>query len=196
MFEAMWTREEGYREVIEEAWDPLNANPDVQIRDRIKCCQAHLKTWNRREFGNVNRYLKQKQSRLQQLEALNLLHESMEEIQALKNEINEVMIREEMLWNQRSRALLVKYGDRNTKFFHATASNRHQKNRIEGLCDSGGRWREDCEEVEGIILAYFKEIYSTSFLVDFGASLGAVDRKVLEAMNENLLIDFKEEEVW
>ena len=38
MFEAMWTREEGYRKVIEAAWDPLNANPDVQIRDRIKCC--------------------------------------------------------------------------------------------------------------------------------------------------------------
>ena len=60
MFEAMWTREEGYRKVIEAAWDPLNANPDVQIWDRIKCCQAHLKTWNRREFGNVNRNLKQK----------------------------------------------------------------------------------------------------------------------------------------
>ena len=29
MFEAMWTREEGYKEVIEEAWDPLNAIPDV-----------------------------------------------------------------------------------------------------------------------------------------------------------------------
>ena len=42
MFEAMWTREEGCREVIEMAWDPLNANPDVQIRDRIKSCQAHL----------------------------------------------------------------------------------------------------------------------------------------------------------
>ena len=62
MFEAMWTREEGCREVIETAWDPLNANPDVQIRDRIKSCQDHLQTWNRRDFGNVNKNLKQKQS--------------------------------------------------------------------------------------------------------------------------------------
>ena len=29
MFEAMWTREEGCREAIETAWDPLNANLDV-----------------------------------------------------------------------------------------------------------------------------------------------------------------------
>ena len=101
MFEAMWTRKESCREVIEAAWDPLNANPDVQIRDRLKSCQAHLQTWNRRVFGNVNKNLKQKQSCLQQLEALNLLHEAGEEIQSLKKEINEEMMREEMMRNQR-----------------------------------------------------------------------------------------------
>ena len=89
----------------------MNANSEVQIRDRIKSCQNHLQTWNRREFGNVNKNLKQKQSWLQQLEALNLLHESAEEIQALKKEINKIMIWEEMMWNQRSRALWVKCGD-------------------------------------------------------------------------------------
>ena len=49
--------------------------------------------------------------------------------------------------------------------------------------------------MEGIILDYFKEIYSTSFPVDFRASLGAVDRKVSDAMNEDLLSDFRVEEV-
>ena len=114
MFEAMWTREEGCKKVIEEAWDPLNCNPDVQIQDRLKCYQDSLQTWNKRVFGNVNKTLKLKQNRLQQLEMLNLLHEPVEEIKALKKEINEVTLREEMMWNQRSRALWVKCGDRNT----------------------------------------------------------------------------------
>ena len=78
---------------------------------------------------------------------MNLLHDSAVEIQVLKNEINEMMLREEMMWNQRSRALWIKCGDRNTKFFHATASNRQKKNRIEGLNDLEGRWREGEEEV-------------------------------------------------
>ena len=60
MFEAMWTREEVYREVIEKAWDPLNSNLELQIQDRLNCCQAHLQTWNRRVFENVNKILKQK----------------------------------------------------------------------------------------------------------------------------------------
>ena len=76
------------------------------------------------------------------------------------------------------------------------ASNRRRKNRIKGLCDSRGRWREGCEEVEGIILTYFKEIYSSNFPVDFKTSLGAVDKKVSNEMNEDLLMEFRAEEVW
>ena len=124
MFEEMWTREEGCREVIEKAWDPLNNNPELPIQERLKSCQVHLQTWNHKVFGNVNKVLKQKQSRLQQLEATNLLHELAEEIQALKREIDEVMLREKMMWNQRSRALWIKCGDQNTKFFYATVNNR------------------------------------------------------------------------
>lgn len=32
-FKAMWTRETGYREVIEEAWDPLRRVSDFKIMD-------------------------------------------------------------------------------------------------------------------------------------------------------------------
>ena len=111
MFEAIWTREEVCREVIEKAWDPFNSNLELQIQDRLKCCQAHLQTWNRRVFENVNKILKQKQNQLKQFEAMNLLHELAEEIQALKREINEVMLREEMMWSQRSRVMWIKCGD-------------------------------------------------------------------------------------
>ena len=77
----------------------------------------------------------------------------------MKKEINEILIREEIIWNQRSRALWIKWGDRNTSFFHATASQRRRKSRIVGLQDLNGVWKEDKEGVEGIILDYFTLIY-------------------------------------
>lgn len=58
MFEEMWNREEGCREVIERAWDSLNWNPKLPILKRLKSCQDHLQDWNRRVFGNVNKVLK------------------------------------------------------------------------------------------------------------------------------------------
>ncbi|KAK7835123.1 hypothetical protein CFP56_023793 [Quercus suber] len=42
MFEEMWTKEEGCREVVERAWDPLDCNPELLIHKRLKRCQAHL----------------------------------------------------------------------------------------------------------------------------------------------------------
>ena len=123
-FEAMSTRDEQCRGVIESAWDPLNGNPELSFQDRVKQCKVQLQDWNRRVFGNVNRELKSKQRHLQQLESLNQLHETTKEIQALKKEINEILLREEIMWNQRSRAFWIKSGDRNTKIFHATTNQK------------------------------------------------------------------------
>ena len=61
--------------------------------------------------------IKQKRERLQHLKALDSLHDRVDEIQNLKKEINEALSREEVMWAQRSRALWMKWGDRNTKFF-------------------------------------------------------------------------------
>lgn len=81
----------------------------------------------------MNKTLKQKRNQLQQLEAIDGMIDKAEEIKCVKKEINEVMLREEIMWKQRSRALWLKWRDRNMKFFHATASQWRRKNRIEGL---------------------------------------------------------------
>ena len=50
-----------------------------------------------------------------------------------------------MLWLQN--------GDKNTKFFHATTSQRQRKNRIGGLMDEGGVWHEEQGATEKLILS-------------------------------------------
>lgn len=42
MFEAMWTREEGCREVVESAWDPVRNYTKSSIMDKLKQCQDQL----------------------------------------------------------------------------------------------------------------------------------------------------------
>ena len=97
--------------MIEEAWDPLRRDPEYKILDRLKSCQEQLRRWNWRVFGNVNNTLKMKRNQLQQLEAIDGLLDKAEDIKRLKKEINEVLLREEIKWKQRSRALWLKWGD-------------------------------------------------------------------------------------
>ena len=102
-FKAMWARDDRCKKVIEGAWDSLR--PDDEIQEKINRCQGQLQWWNHRVFGNVNQMVKLKHDRLKHLKEMNLLHETAEEIHSLKKEINECLTREEVMWNQRSRAL-------------------------------------------------------------------------------------------
>lgn len=100
MFKAMWTKDERCRNIVELAWDPDRGDPHFVVSDRIKRCQEQLQRWNWLEFGNVGHTIKQKREQLQQLEALNSLHDRVDEIQTLKREINEALSREEIMWCQ------------------------------------------------------------------------------------------------
>ena len=134
-FKSMWLRNPGCREVVELAWDATNPFGDLTTQDWIKNCQNQLHWWNTNAFGHVNKQLQKKQEQLQHLESLNTLHDFAEDIALLHKEINELLDRENDMWWQRSRALWMQQGDRNTKFFHSTTSQRRQKNTIVGIQD-------------------------------------------------------------
>ena len=99
MFEAMWVREAEYKEIVDTAWNLHTEEAAMSFQDRIKRCQSNLIGWNQNKFGNVNKKLKQKQDCLQQLESLNMLHDTAEEISVVRMELNELHIKEEIMWN-------------------------------------------------------------------------------------------------
>lgn len=53
-------------------------------------------------------------------------------IKQTEKELDEMLLREEVMWRQHSRATWVREGDKNTDFFHHKATWRRKKNRIIG----------------------------------------------------------------
>ncbi|XP_050245813.1 uncharacterized protein LOC126693715 [Quercus robur] len=132
-FEAMWTKRDDCKEVIDAAWNSgtLAITPDG-IASNLQRCAAALSTWNQNVVGNITKKIQEKKRALSSL-SIDDRGNKGAEVNRLRREINDLLDSEEIIWRQRSKTHWYKEGDRNTKFFHAHASERRKKNTILGL---------------------------------------------------------------
>ena len=56
----------------------------------------------------------------------------------LSKKMDELLQKQEIFWAQRSRINWLKHGNKNTKFFHAKATQRRNKNHIRGSQNADG----------------------------------------------------------
>ena len=116
-------------------------------------------------------------------------------ITKLKTEINTLLHHEEVFWRQWSRSLCLKIGDKNTRFFHQKASQRHTKNNIKGLKDREGIWQSDMSRISNIAKEYYTELFATSHPRSMERVLEAVDKVVTDEMAHSLTQPYIKEEV-
>ena len=99
------------------------------------------------------------------------------------------------MWHQRAKQMWITDGDRNTSFFHQKASNRKQKNFIEGLTNEHGIWQTDDQSMEQITLGYFSNIFHSNGPTDTSAVVAAIRPVVTDSMNRFLCQPFQADEV-
>ncbi|XP_054820714.1 uncharacterized protein LOC129319648 [Prosopis cineraria] len=65
-------------------------------------------------------------------------------------------------WNdlKKSRCRWLQWGDKNTKFFYASAVIKKRRKRIEALKNDAGDWIEDSESLKSMASEYYKNLYS------------------------------------
>ena len=118
-FEEKWASHPECRQVIEEAWRQRveGGSPMFCLFQRIRNTRLALIKWENRAFGDTKVALQQRQWLLEELTSRNDLT-LMVRIRETKTEINNLLHQEELAWRQRSRAIWLPTGDKNTKFFH------------------------------------------------------------------------------
>lgn len=147
----------------------VDGRQDCILASKLKALKGKLKEWNLTKHGNleVNTI-----NILNQISELDLIQEYMclnEEEAQLKTilfmEFEEVekikRLQKKIAWRQRSRALWLKEGDRNTKFFKRTANAHKRYNNIDQLVVNGIKL-EDPIAIKWEIVRFYQQLFTES----------------------------------
>ncbi|XP_074315032.1 uncharacterized protein LOC141651208 [Silene latifolia] len=170
----------------------------VQGKKRFRFEQRVRRSFRHGKGVSIGKIVKSIATKRKQIERLNEGGRTVEEVRRrrkLVGEVTELCRQEEQFWRQRSRALWLKEGDRNTTFFHKQAGQRKAKNHIHRLLDDEGVVRQGDEEVARVATKYFTELFAANPERDFGDVMGGMEGRVNEGMNNVLRQPYCAEEV-
>ncbi|RYR46649.1 hypothetical protein Ahy_A07g032408 [Arachis hypogaea] len=84
------------------------------------------------------------------------------DVRILEAELEDELVSEERFWREKSRVQWLKWGDKNTKFFHSKYKARNRRNKIHHLEDEEGNIAEDAEGIANMAQHYFTKLFTSS----------------------------------
>ncbi|KAL4353918.1 hypothetical protein GQ457_06G009460 [Hibiscus cannabinus] len=143
-FESRWQMEEECPQMVKEEWENTDNGPSRgTFRVKLRRTRVKLSKWNREKFGSSKRLAQNIMNQIKELQDKPLSFEEAMKLMELKAEVSKLWESEEIYWHQRSRVDWLKYGDRNSKFFHATTLQNRRRNTICRIKNEQGEWLED-----------------------------------------------------
>jgi hypothetical protein len=196
-FEAFWTRDKSSHAIVAEAWlVEVEGSPAFSLSKKWKNTKCALKSWNHHHFGIIQTKINSLMSDISLIQSASHSSVNASREMVLQQALQEQLLREEVLWKQKSRELWLTCTDLNTKFFHASTVSRRRYNSISSLKTLDGSIICGRENIGNYLVQHFSSIFSTSNpLLDSSLS-DLVGRVVTDDENDSLCIIPDEAEIF
>ena len=157
-----WLEEPSFLKTFQSEWVKLL---DVPLEKKLKLIKKPLKEWNRNVLGHFDVHINKFMEALLQMEKEAqrrvLRRDECSRMDALRSQLWLWKNRKERYWRQLSRCKIIREGDRNTKYFHLTASMRRQRIRIDRMMINGEEVADETV-IKSCITGFFKDLYANS----------------------------------
>ncbi|KAH7659258.1 RNA-directed DNA polymerase protein, partial [Dioscorea alata] len=163
-FELVWLSADGFQDIVKAWWveSSFDGCGAFIVSKKLSCLREKLRHWAKFSFRSIKL---RKLALLNDLNVLDVAKESRTLDQAEQNQelflhesLGVIHKQEELYWKQRSRLQWLREGDENTKFFHAVANGRKNRNAIPRI-EHDGRTCTNPKDIGTAFAAHFKNIF-------------------------------------
>ncbi|GMI94890.1 hypothetical protein HRI_003158300 [Hibiscus trionum] len=190
-----WSGIKGYSDAINQA---ISTASTLGISHILKVCKHTSKQWHVKEVMARSDNIKETELKLHTLEEKIYLnngnHSELVEASKLRSQLWAMYRKEERDWLQKSRLKWFQEGDRNTRFFHLTATSRKMSNQISQISFEGETFSEP-KEISSIFEQHFKKTFqsrTTLRIRKWDCNLKSLPKSSAEWLER----PFSKDEVW
>ena len=203
-YEIMWESHPEFKDKIEEWWNiRIDGTAMFRLTQKLDNIRRNVGGWAKDSFGDIFKSKREVEDKLKEFQSDiangNNLEENIKQEENYRRRWKEIMQREEIFWKQRSRIQWLKEGDKNTSFFHRSASIHKRRNNISKLTDEGGEVIKEQDEMGKKVVEHFsKAIRKDNFTGNPGirrSLIYSIPRNINDEDNDVILDQITEEEV-
>lgn len=196
-FEERWEDLEDCRHIVKDHWEENPSSSLSAHSNKIAKCLGKLKQRDKRNLkGSIKATISKKEVEIITIEQSN---DPLKELQIrkLEVELESLLEEEEKHWKIRSGEDWLKWGDKNTKWFHAKASSKRKRNHMKGLFDVNELWVDNNKDMEEVTTKYFSDLFNTLDPKKEAMEkiINGFSKKISEEQIRSLDMPFSKEEV-
>lgn len=128
------------------------------IIPKLTACAEDMSLWSRTHCRKLKTDIEECSRQLQLLRD-NHVGAAQTQLLDMRKKMQHLLAQDDAYWKQRAKTHWYKDGDRNTKFFHASASARKKVNQILSLNDNAGNKITDTEGMRAVAKEYFVDLF-------------------------------------
>jgi hypothetical protein len=132
------------------------------MADAVKLVGRKLWLWDKEVLGELKNRIKKARKELEKCRRGAITQANVSREHVLRFKLGRLEDQHNTFWQQRAHANWLKYGDRNTSYFHAVASERRKQNVIKKLVREEGGVVETEEEIGSYVTNHYKSLFMSS----------------------------------